>query len=693
MNELSRYLIGQFLVPVFSLGMVTAGFFLFLNTVTVFPQRKYFSILTLTAISFFYILFEILSKQALLFSGNLEWAIFWDRSQGMVRLFYLIGIPFFLHEFVFISPFFNRLHYLMLVSSITATLIFTGTALLRPDWYIHYNEIALTESMIMNFTLRNTPTHLYLISEGFFLVIFIYTFIAVIVDLVRNPKASELRFLLIGTVISCYFFIASIWKSFTGSYLPPLEQLQLSRVNMGLMVLTLFVYLGIFRYFLKKSREVSDTKDQLFKSQKDLIRMAYTDELTQVGNRFAYMKELENILSKNDLKSAVIQMDIDHFMDLNESYGHDIGDHILKVLSRRFKENLPSFVKTYRTGGDEFAFILTQISNEDTPVEIAILLQNWMNQGVSVEGENYNLEGSLGICYTPQHGIDINGVTKNLNSALKTAKIRGKRIEVFNQNLQHQSVNRILTVQGLKNSIRNNEFYLVYQPVLNGDKKIIGVEALLRWKKPTMGFQSPMDFIPLAESAGLMGELGNLVIEAFVKDFQELRESGKNLYFSINISPVQFYSSTLCDQILFLFSKNDIPLEMIQFEITETLFMEQWRSAVDTINCFREKGIKIALDDFGTGYSSLKYMKELPVDTLKIDKSFLTQIPKDVKATTLLRTIINLASTFNLVSIAEGVEREEQFRFLKSEGCDQFQGFHFHHPLTLEALKKQLENS
>ena len=419
-------------------------------------------------------------------------------------------------------------------------------------------------------------------------------------------------------------------------------------------------------------------------------KIAHFDPLTGLPNKFSLMSEIhQTILRANRNKSnvALLIIGLDNFKDINESFGHIIGDELLVLISKFIKKYIRMSDFVARITGDEFAVL---IENSDSLDDLALMADKFINE-ISKTWELSNgisvyLGCTIGISTYPKISKNGNELFQYSDAALFLAKkeTRGK-YRFYNDNITQKARNNIETISNLKSSITKNEFIVLYQPQLDiNTNKIIGAEALVRWVLKDE-IISPLDFIPLAEERGLISGITNFVLNQTCIDLNEFTKITKNDLFkvSINISSIEL-GNLIVDKIRDAIKKYNISRKNFGIEITESIFIHDIKNAIRVLNRFKDDKLLISMDDFGTGYSSLSYLKQLPIDILKIDKSFVDGVPDDKNDIQITRAIISMAKTLGLKTLAEGVETIEQLEFLRKEGCDYYQGYYFSKPIMKE---------
>ncbi len=445
---------------------------------------------------------------------------------------------------------------------------------------------------------------------------------------------------------------------------------------------------------------IRNRENELRNYQTDLEYLSTHDTLTNVANRRLFLQQLEyamTVVKQKNKKLAILFIDLDEFKELNDSLGHEVGDDLLKEVAKRLENILWRSDSIARIGGDEF-YILLQ--NFETHLEVEITAQKVLDifQTAFVCCD-YELKttASIGAVLYPDDGEDSISLMKNVDLAMYEAKNRGKNsFNFFSKHLSEQFEQRLEKIATLKKALKScQEFTLFYQPkVSTKTGKIVAVEALVRWNSSHFGFVSPDQFIKLSEETKLIVKLGKWILHQACSDFVKLQNEGYILeQISVNVSTVQFQNSNMLETIQDVIKQTGMPIEKLELEITESFIATNDTKNLQTLQNFRDMGIGLAIDDFGTGFSSLSYLQKLPVTRLKIDKSFVDNIPHSEDSVALVKVIASLAKTFHLQITAEGVEKKEQMEFLKEIECDEIQGYYYSKPLPLDEFKKFYDKS
>lgn len=439
-------------------------------------------------------------------------------------------------------------------------------------------------------------------------------------------------------------------------------------------------------------------QEKLRLQKEKLHYQAHHDHLTGLPNRTLFLDRLEQAIKKNHrlkTKVALLFIDLDRFKEINDSMGHDAGDQVLKILSKRLKTRIRSCDTLTRLGGDEFTIIMDNIHDSDMVVDIIQKILSCTNETIKVNSQNLYITLSIGVSIFPDDGICVEALLKNADAAMYKAKDNGRNTyEFYTMEMTIKAVERVVMEANLRQAIERNELYLNYQPQYDAhNEQLIGMEALIRWNNRDEGLVSPDKFIPFAEETGLIVEIDRWVMNTSMKQFSQWYQEGLNPgMLSINLAMKQLQQRDCIPFIKSLLKKYNFSENWLEFEITEGRIMKDPESAIKTLTQIKELGISLAIDDFGTGYSSLSYLKRLPIDTLKIDRAFVMELPHDEEDEAISKAIIALGKSLNLNLIAEGVETREQKEFLLEHGCQWIQGYYYSRPLSANDMQEYLQN-
>jgi diguanylate cyclase (GGDEF)-like protein len=423
-----------------------------------------------------------------------------------------------------------------------------------------------------------------------------------------------------------------------------------------------------------------------------LYRQANFDSLTSLPNRVLFRDRLSQELASTTAGSpcgALLYVDLDHFKRVNDTVGHIAGDQLLTVVAQRLRSCVKDGDTVARLGGDEFTVILRQVPSAEAANEIAQRIIESLQRPVNIAGRDHQVRASIGITRFPEDGNTIEELLRNADLAMYQAKDSGRsRAVFFDSKMARASMQ--LAESGLFRAVRRREFALYYQPqyaLQNGE--LVGLEALVRWQHPREGLRFPKDFVPAAEQSGLIVEIGTWVLESACRQLALWREEGiAPGRLALNVSVQQLRAGDFVQLVSETLERMGLPPQILELEVTETVFAEE--DARLALRNLAALGVRVALDDFGTGYSSLNYLRQHPVDAIKIDRSFMSEVPDNYQATTLLATIIDMAHALGKQVVAEGVETLPQLDYLRQRGCDVAQGFVLARPLNVADVTERL---
>ncbi|MXR70645.1 EAL domain-containing protein [Shewanella sp. JBTF-M18] len=447
------------------------------------------------------------------------------------------------------------------------------------------------------------------------------------------------------------------------------------------------------RYFVAVFADISAQKQ----SEKELARLVYHDPLTKLPNRMMLSANLEQELrhaAREETQLALIFIDVDLFKHINDSYGHVTGDAILMEVARRLGQKLGEEATLARLGSDEFIAVLPHVESDDSVSLMVSRLREAFDAPFLLDEEgSVRLTASMGVAIYPGDGESGDTLLRNADTAMHRAKANGRNNYAFyTQSLTLASVEHLKLQSALHDAISKDAFYLVYQPKLAlGTGECVGFEALLRWEDPQLGPISPAIFIPVAENIGLINEIGLWVLkQAATQGAQWLAEGKRFGRISVNVAGPQLQQNQFCAEVKRVLDEAGLPPQYLELEVTESCMMSDPLAVIEVLKQLGELGVELSVDDFGTGYSSLNYLKRLPIHKLKIDQSFIRDIPRDGNNTAIAKAVIALGHALNLCIIAEGVETPEQAAFLEAAGCDQAQGYLYSKPRVVEELAEFL---
>ncbi|WP_150273028.1 putative bifunctional diguanylate cyclase/phosphodiesterase [Paenibacillus tepidiphilus] len=423
--------------------------------------------------------------------------------------------------------------------------------------------------------------------------------------------------------------------------------------------------------------------------------LAYHDDLTGLPNRRRLMQRVEELMvqgggkDKTGAFSALAIMNINHFKNINDSLGHFAGDELLQRVALRIGEEVQAGEELFSMGADEFAFLMTGRSGAESCMLRSAELQRLFESPVSLESGEYHISLSLGVSIFPGDGETAEQLIQNADTAVHNAKEQGVEIRRYIPAMQMKAKERLKLENDLRRALERDEFYLVYQPQVQlATEEIVGMEALLRWNHPKRGQVSPVEFIPVAEESGLIVPIGEWVLRTACRQNKQWQTAGyRPICVSINLSMRQFLQPNLSGKIAAILQDIGLDPRYVDLEITESMTLDK-ETAFEQLNRLKGLGVFISIDDFGTGYSSLHYLKNMPIDRLKIDRSFVAEVMEDSNNAAIVSTITSMAHHLKLKVTAEGVENKEQLQFLREQQCHEAQGYLFGKPLQAAEFER-----
>jgi diguanylate cyclase (GGDEF)-like protein/PAS domain S-box-containing protein len=448
-------------------------------------------------------------------------------------------------------------------------------------------------------------------------------------------------------------------------------------------------------HLIFQSQDITDRK----RAEERLVHDALHDSLTGLPNRVLFMDHLKHAVERarrnKGFHFTVLFLDLDRFKIINDSLGHMVGDQLLVGIARRLETCVRSIDTVARLGGDEFTILLEDLKDPAETVEIVNRIQSELSVPFKLGGHEVFTSVSIGVAPSTTGYERAEDILRDADTAMYRAKSSGKaRHEVFDREMHAHAMNLLHIETDLRRAVERGEMRLHYQPIVSlADESIIGFEALVRWQHSERGLVSPMDFIPVAEETGLIVPIGRWVLREACRQMSEWKRrdaSAMLLFMSVNLSGKQFTQPDLLGQVTRILEETGLDPHSLKLEITESVVMENIDAAIETLESLRSLGVEVSIDDFGTGYSSLSYLHRLPIDTLKVDRSFVSRMASNNENTEIVRTIVTLAQSLDMKVVAEGVETSEQLAQLQILRCEGAQGYLFSRPLDAEAASALL---
>ncbi|MGN7472222.1 EAL domain-containing protein [Brevibacillus sp. SAFN-007a] len=450
---------------------------------------------------------------------------------------------------------------------------------------------------------------------------------------------------------------------------------------------------GNVSQLLLVTRDITERK----RSEELIHHLAYHDALTDLPNRRLFVQHVSReILQAKRFRFhlAVLFLDLDRFKDVNDSFGHEVGDLLLVEASNRLRECLRPGDVVARLGGDEFTVLLSQLTAREEAAAVADQIMNALQRPFELHGHAFNMSCSIGIALFPQDGDSADDLLKRADTALYTVKSHGKNgYKFFEPTMEAKSLERILMENELRKAIELEQFHIYYQPKVDmGTGVLTGMEALVRWVHPELGVISPNRFIPIAEETGMILSLGDWILRQACWQNKRWHDQGYPLTVSVNLSGRQLDQQDLVDRLTHILQETGLSAEWLELEMTESIFVKL-EEATAVLQQIRDIGIHVSIDDFGTGYSSFSYIKSLPADTIKIDASFIRDIHHNQESQAIVKAIVTVAQSLNMNVIAEGIELDDQVTALQENGCALGQGYLFSRPLTADDFDRYLRTN
>jgi diguanylate cyclase (GGDEF)-like protein len=437
------------------------------------------------------------------------------------------------------------------------------------------------------------------------------------------------------------------------------------------------------------------TNDELSSALSMIQKMATHDSLTALPNRALFNETLGHALAqaaRHGRSLAIFFLDMDRFKNINDTLGHGVGDRVLQEAARRLAGAMRESDLVARLGGDEFVVLVEDFADSADLSEVAEKILAGFEPTFTIDGHELGLSASIGICTFPQDGADVQALLSNADIAMYRAKEQGRnRFCFYAAELNHLSQERLALEAGLRHALERGEIEIFYQPkIAFGHGRVTGVEALIRWRHPQHGLLAPDRFVPLAEETGAIIPIGYWTMRRVCERARRWHDQGMPLSVAVNLSASQFHEPALVSRLAEIIKSTGVLAHALELEITESMVMRDPERAVGVMVALRSMGVRLSIDDFGTGHSSLGYLKRFPINQLKVDRSFVRDLPHNGDDVAITRAVIAMAHSLKMSVVAEGVEYQDQFDLLRDEGCDEFQGFYCRPPLEEAELMRFL---
>jgi diguanylate cyclase (GGDEF)-like protein len=527
---------------------------------------------------------------------------------------------------------------------------------------------------------RGREGPIYLARDALLGFSFLYIIAIFVINIRKGLNLSQALPILIGTLFCMFMALDDMIFVHAGRHVDLIQHLLFSRFAVGITVFVLCSMISLSRRFIDEAKNTERANRELEESRKELFFLAYHDALTGLSNRKAFIEQFSDWLavagrSCEGRYSGLLVVECGGFKELADRLGHDLGDKLITAAAARLSALKRRSDSLYKTDTDEFALALTGLKNESDCAIVAEKITDALGEPFTIDNHTLYLTPSIGVAVFPKDGEDATTLFRNASSAMAEAINDRSRCHFYSSVLHQRAIDRINLLHELRSALDTGELELYFQPQVDCSETVVGCEALSRWRHPRLGEVSPKRFIPLAEETGLIIPLGRWVIKEALAKTMAMRAQGVLVPVSVNISAQQIRDQGLPRFIQDELSANGLTPRDIHLEITESCIMDDFDQERGLINRLREVGCDFFIDDFGTGYSSLSYLKQLPVQAIKIDRSFVIGLPNDPRDSALVQAISSLARGLGLGVVAEGVDHESQLAFLKGIDCDVIQGF------------------
>jgi diguanylate cyclase (GGDEF)-like protein len=647
-------------------------------------KREYKAVALITAMAFIVGATRSVTVGIALFRPDFDAAHRWATAYEISFLGFFPLIPYLLETFLPPNnPKRSLFHKKLITAGTLLAAVFSAVLLFFPQYYIQPHAL---EDLPHPVTLGGGVFGpVYYIMSGVFLALLLYTAVMVIYIRLRDRQNDFLTTLAGGLTFSIIVGFNVLYSVFTKRYVFDESLYSYSRLLLSLTVFALTAIVAMAQKTSGEAKEVERDRAAVKKSRDELAKVAYRDEMTGYGNRQALFRDFKE---KCAPPNKLIIIDIDGLSFVNAYHGYDVGDALIRRVGTLCHQARPKYSHLYRINADTFALVAA--CSEDDAEEMASRILAGTRSLVLPGAEGSKFTCSIGVA-TAGEGLGWDTWLNRANSALAKAKLSKDRYIIFDPVLHEDENRRHEIVDGLRRSLDESGFNLLYQPIINADKSIIGAEALIRWIHPRLGPVGPDEFIPIAEATGLISRITQFVVGQAATDFHNMDGPLTDLMVNINLSGRDVTDRLLYKNLERIIRDSGIGDKRIGFEVTETDLVADWEMSIANLRKLKDRGYSIALDDFGTGYSSLSYINEMPLDKLKVDRTFIADIPMHERKIALLDSIIQMGANLKLDMIFEGVENDEQLTFLKNHNCRGFQGYLFAPPMEKDQFKSWAE--
>lgn len=681
----------ELVVPAVAAGALLPGLVLFGYVAARSGERTQYAVTIITLLGILFTIGEVFVVHVGGIQGELAASFQVRRLQQISAAWFLPAVPFFLSTVVPAGTRALRMNRIATYAGLAAAVVLTLIAFVEPDWFSSVTQGAAGGDNFRSARGRGAGGWALDLRDGLLAATVVYALAFIATVLRAHESPAYLIPSLVGLGLGLLFGADDIVHRLTGTHIGVLSGVLYPRTVVGVTMFVFGAMISSTTRYVESSRQVARAHEELREHERELSYLAFYDQLTHVRNRKAFYRQLGSALGGGNRQGdpgrlALLYVDLDRFKEVNDGYGHATGDTVLREAAARFTRSIRRSDELFRLGGDEFIVMLTQIREPEDAGIVADKLIRSLEQPIQVDGRAFYLGASVGISLSPQDGASPEELVQAADRALYAAKRDGNTSMYHDTGIQNTSIRNLRIVSGLHDAVREEQFYLHYQPILDTDGRLASAEALLRWQHPVWGAIPTATFIHVAEQSRLIVQVGKWVIERACADAARLREAGVSAPVSINISTKQLVRTDFLDHLRGELRDNGLTTADLWLEITESSLMDDPNTMGTRLLEAQRSGIRFMVDDFGKGYSTLAYLKHLPINGVKIDRSFIRELPQSGEDVAILNGVLEIARGLGIHVVAEGVETEAQRDYLSGVSVEYYQGFLFGRPAPLEDL-------
>ena len=676
------------LLPALSAGVLLASGIIFLYLSVLTRSRLHLSMLFMTAVALVLTSSQLLAILFANMEGQAALSAQFYRLEQLMGAFLIVAIPVLMHALSHPSADRIDVHRTISLIAVAVVAVITIAAFSYPGTFVSVAESAERADRTVLDARRTVHGPLKLARDGLLAVTAIYMFFGLGISL-REGKRRLLVPLFVALSIAAIFGLDDVWQSYSGVSLFTGSAPLFQRFPAGVTIFTLTATATVIFAYVRDAEKVGRMRDRL-------AYLVYYDQLTGLRNRKSFYERLRELCRRASARDndqlAVLLVDLDRFKDINDTLGPEIGDQLLVEVRDRLSTHAPSSDSVFRIGGDEFSLLVTDISDVSDAERTAARMIAAMRFPFSIHDRIIYIGCTVGVSVYPDDGSP-ETLIRHADAALVEAKKDRNTYRLYTSEMQRNTSRTMELINELRHALTSNELHLRYQPQLGPHGEVSGIEVLARWHNDRLGHVSPVAFIPAAEETGLIIPIGYWVLEQACMQLKRWIDAGVRIVpVAVNVSAKQLKDPEFASRVLDILYSHDLPAELLHIEITERVLLDPSNTISDSIGQLVDRGLHLVIDDFGVGYSSLAYIRRLPISVVKLDRSFLLDVPRDERDCELVRGTYGLVSGLGLKLIAEGVENEEQVAFLQKLGCH-MQGFQIERPIDADAMTRLLSNA